>query len=268
MSKNKKIYLKNGYLLIRNVFKRTFCKKLKLTASKLKPKLKIPFSSEAWGFGDVRSVKPFNELIENNIFNKVLSELVGEDINLSHFMLVNKAAWIGPEVEWHQEVFNRKIYAPGVNMKKKWKKFIQVFIAIDEHESQNGCLKIFERSHNAGILKYDDFINLNGSHKRRAKPDELNKLNKKYPIKEIEMKPGDVLFFNHLLVHGSSSNMSPKSRLSALLQYYDNSLVFNSKKFNEYSNFRYQFINNWIVDFKKKLPNYKKNLRDFNKGKS
>ena len=42
--------------------------------------------------------------------NKVLSELVGEDINLSHFMLVNKAAWIGPDVEWHQEVFNIKIY--------------------------------------------------------------------------------------------------------------------------------------------------------------
>jgi phytanoyl-CoA hydroxylase len=264
----KKNYESNGYVLIKNLFSKSLCKRIKNKSTKLKPKLKIPFSNIAWGFGDVRTKKPFDQLIKNEKMDKILSKLVNKNIKLSHFMLVNKAAWIGPDVEWHQEVFNKKIYAPGINMKKNWNRFIQVFIAVDDHEIKNGCLKVFERSHKAGELKHDDFINTNGSHKRRVKTSELDKLNKKFKIKEIEMKPGDALFFNHLLVHGSSSNMSSISRLSALLQFYDNSLSFKSNRFDEYSDFRIRFIKKWLKEFTKKLPNYKKNLKDFNKGKS
>ena len=64
---------------------------------------------------------------------------------------MNKAAWIGPEVEWHQEVFNSDIYAPGINMRKKWDKFVQVFIAIDDQDTNNGCLKVFKKSHHEGF---------------------------------------------------------------------------------------------------------------------
>ena len=100
-------------------------------------------------------------------------------------MLVNKAAWIGPDVEWHQEVFNFNIYASGLNKKKNWKNFIQVFIAFDDHEKQNGCLKVLKGSHKSGFLDYEDIVNINGSHKRRVKTKILDKLVKKYPIKDF-----------------------------------------------------------------------------------
>lgn len=180
-------------------------------------------------------------------------------------MLVNKAAWIGPDTEWHQEVFNINMYAPGVNIKKDWKKFTQVFIAIDPQNKENGCLKIFDKSHKEGKLKFDNIVNLNGSHKRRVKTTDLYRLHRKYKIIDIELNQGDAVFFNHLLVHGSSNNISPYSRLTALLQFYDSSLKFNDKYFEKYKNFRSKFVKNWHKSTLKKTNSYKKNLDDFKK---
>ena len=60
------------------------------------------------------------------------------------------------------------------------------------------------------------------------------------------MDQGDVLFFNHLLVHGSPNNLSPKSRLSGLMQFYDQNLSFKESNFNEYSSFRANFVSDWL----------------------
>jgi len=184
---------------------------------------------------------------------------------MSHFMLVNKAAWIGPEVEWHQEVFNLQIYAPGCDASKEWKNFLQVFIAIDQHDKINGCPKVFEGSHKEGILDYEDIVNINCSHKRRVTVDNLTKISKKYKILDVEMEPGDALFFNHLLVHGSPSNLSANSRLSTLMQFYKKDLNFKTESFDEYSNFRASFVKSWLDSSLKKIEEYKKNLEDYKK---
>lgn len=191
--------------------------------------------------------------------------LINFEIEMSHFLLVNKAAWIGPDVEWHQEVFNLQIYAPGCDPNKEWKNFLQVFIAIDPHDKINGCLKVFEGSHKEGMLEYEDIVNINCSHKRRVSVEALNKISKKYRIVDIEMEPGDALFFNHLLVHGSPSNLSPHSRLSALMQFYKKNLEFKTEKFSEYSNFRAKFVTDWLNLSLKKIEEYKKKLEDFKK---
>lgn len=258
-------YEKNGYVVIKNFFSKDFCRKIRNATSKLKPKLIIPFSDVPYGFGDVRKIKPFDKISNSNKIKKTADILINSSTSLSHFMLVNKAAWIGPDAEWHQEIFNLQIYAPGCSPKKDWKKFLQVFIAIDKHSKRNSCLKVFKGSHKAGILEYEDIVNINCSHKRRVKTKSLNKLIKKYDIVDIEMNEGDALFFNHLLVHGSPSNVSPFSRLSALLQFYDKKLTFKTSRFENYSSFRTKFISNYLIKSLNKLKKYKRNLSDFKK---
>ncbi len=258
-------YNKNGYVIFRNLFSKDFCNLVKKSTSALPSKLTLPFSKVPYGFGDVREIKPFNEISNSKKLRDISDTLIDSPTKLSHFMLVNKAAWIGPDVEWHQEVFNLQIYAPGCSPEKDWGKFLQVFIAIDKHEKINGCLKVFKGSHKAGVLDYDDIVNINCSHKRRVKTETLNKLVKDYEIVDIEMNEGDALFFNHLLVHGSPSNLSPLSRLSALLQYYDENLSFESRNFDNYTNFRSNFISSWLKQSLNKLEDYKQKLTDFKK---
>lgn len=258
-------YKTDGFIVIKNAFSKEFCQLIKGCTSKLDSKLTLPFSKIPYGYGDVRNIKPFNQISESSLIKKKADELVGVETKLSHFMLVNKAAWIGPDVEWHQEVFNLQIYAPGCVPEKDWQKFLQVFIAIDKHEKLNGCLKVFKGSHKMGVLDFEEIVNLNCSHKRRVKPEILDKLAKTYEIVDIEMEEGDVLFFNHLLVHGSPNNLSPKSRLSALMQFYDAKLSFEPSYFDNYSSYRAKFIQNWLTESLEKVNQYKKNLLDFKK---
>jgi ectoine hydroxylase len=258
-------YEKKGYVLVKGVIDSVICQESKISTSKLNSKLTIPFSNVPYGFGDVRAIHPYSEIANNKSIYDIARNLIEHEVKMSHFLLVNKAAWIGPDVEWHQEVFNLQIYAPGCDPNKEWRNFLQVFIAIDQHDKINGCLKVFEGSHKEGILDYEDIVNINCSHKRRVTVDTLNKISKKYRIVDVEMEPGDALFFNHLLVHGSPSNLSANSRLSALMQFYKKDLNFKANSFDEYSNFRANFIKSWLENSLINIKQYKKKLEDFKK---
>ena len=263
--KNISFYNEHGYLLIRNYLSKKLCRELKSSVKNLQPKLKIPFSDQALGFGDVRNIDPFSKILTETKISNDVKNLIKINPKLSHFMLVNKAGWIGPEVEWHQEIFNIDMYAAGIDKEKDWTKFIQVFIAIDPQTRDNGCLRIFDKSHQAGILNYEDIVSITGSHKRRVKCKDLDKLSSKYKIVDMELFEGDAIFFNHLLVHGSQSNNSPTSRISALLQFYENDLVFDNNIFEQYKEFRGKFVENWLVSSLKNIDQYKVNLNDFKK---
>ena len=70
-----------------------------------------------------------------------------EKFFFNHLRVNNKAALIGSAVEWHQEIFNINTYSPGQTYKDH-KKFMQIFIALDDQDEKNGCLKIIPQSHN------------------------------------------------------------------------------------------------------------------------
>ena len=66
---------------------------------------------------------------------------------------------------------------------------------------------------------------------------KVDKLNKKYKLVDINVQPGDILFFHSSIVHGSSHNSSPKSRSIILSQLntFSNlpkSVQTNAIKFN------------------------------------
>jgi len=81
------------------------------------------------------------------------------------------------------------------------------------------------------------------------------------------MKKGDILFFNHLLVHGSSSNQSPFDRKAVIMQIQNTKVPKDEKIFETYNNFRKNFFIKWMEDKINSMVNNSNMYTDFKKGK-
>lgn len=55
-------FRKNGYVILKDFFFNDFVSNAKKVLDKLEPKVLYPFSEEAWGFGDLSSTSPFNQI--------------------------------------------------------------------------------------------------------------------------------------------------------------------------------------------------------------
>ena len=253
---NIKSYNKNGYLIIRSALSKNECEYFKKKTKNLKPKLKIPYRDVAWGYGNLINTEPFNKVLDKKFLTDAAKKIIGSNFIYNHLLINNKAAWLGPDVEFHQEVYNMQTYAPGSVPKKDWKKFMQIFIALDKQSKENGCLKIIPKSHKLGILKCEDAIGSNLGHKRRTVLKDLNKAYKKFGIKDLELNQGDAVIFNHLLIHGSANNVSAKGRMAMLLQARMNFLKKNNRILKKETKYRTDFViknlNNKITSLKKR----------------
>jgi len=212
-------YWNEGWILRKGVLSLSECRRIIELLNKRDPKVYIPFSDVPWGYGNLMNDEDFNNILSNRFISNFCEAVLGEGYEFNHMMINNKAPWIGPRVEWHQERFNIDTFAPGASAEPDaWKKFLQVYIALDPHTLENGCLRIIPSSHTFGELEHEDIINSNMLHKRRVVSRDMNKIHAKGGIESVIMSPGDVLFFNHGLVHGSSANISPLERRSVVIQ--------------------------------------------------
>ena len=265
MEKIEKQYKEKGYYLSKSVFTEKFCNELKNYLNTIKPKINLPFSNIPWGYGNLLNSGPFKQVTDNNFINNFCKNIFEKDYVFNHLMVNNKASWIGSAVEWHQEIFNIDSYAPGYSQ-KDWKNFIQIYIALDEHTLENGCLRIIPESDKLGVLPCEDIIGDNFGHKRRVTHKALEKAYNKCGMKTIPMQPGDILFFNHLTIHGSASNHSPMSRKSIVLQARCNINKKDETIFQAETNNRQKFTINELEKRIKTLKN--KNIyKDFDEKK-
>ena len=69
----------------------------------------------------------FSNILENKFITKFAKSIFKNEYDFNHLTINNKAAWIGPDVELHQEVFNMKTYAPGCNSKEIGKNFSSIY---------------------------------------------------------------------------------------------------------------------------------------------
>tara|TARA_Y100001970_G_C14213311_1_gene848183 strand:- start:588 stop:1322 length:735 start_codon:yes stop_codon:yes gene_type:complete len=94
--------------------------------------------------------------------------------------------------------------------------FVNVLIAFDECNAQNGALEIA----NADYRSFKDLI-------KNTRNDGTPKLNKKYAsslnFKRIDLDKGDVLFFSNLCPHKSKKNLSDQGRKILYYTYAESS---------------------------------------------
>ena len=251
-------YTKNGYHLEKEVLSPSLILELKNYLETLEPKLKLPFSNIPWGYGNLLNEGPFKQVTDHNFINKFCKDVFKDKYIFNHLMVNNKASWIGSAVEWHQEIFNVDSYAPGYSP-QDWENFMQIYIALDEHTIENGCLRIIPNSDKLGILQCEDIIGDNFGHKRRITHKALNKAYNQCGMETVLMNPGDILFFNHLTIHGSASNHSPTSRKSIVLQARCNVIEKDEEIFQTETNYRRKFT----IDELEKKVNILKNKNPY-----
>lgn len=259
-------YNKKGYILFDKEPSNQQSNSLNKIVDNLEPKTFVPYSEKVpWGYGNLIENQEILEILNlGEKLKKASIFLKKGNLICNHILITNKAPFIGPDVEWHQEFLNIDSYAPGYDIDKDFNNFAQLYMAIDEHTVNNGTLYVFEGSHKEGILPSEDIINSHLNHKRRIKYSTLESISSKYELKPLLLKPGQSVLFNHLLVHGSPTNCSPSRRRALLMQFRVCDKEKNQNLFDLEVKHRTEFILN---EMKKKYDKLSQTniYSDFNK---
>jgi len=134
-----------------------------------------------------------------------IKDLLGEDVIGwgSHFFC--KMPGDGKRVSWHQDAS----YWPLTPSKA-----VTVWLAIDDADTGNACMRFIPGSHWFGHLTYT-----------LSENDDTNVLNQTVDVERLaapvddELKAGEISVHSDLLVHGSEANASSRRRCGLTLRY-------------------------------------------------
>jgi ectoine hydroxylase-related dioxygenase (phytanoyl-CoA dioxygenase family) len=135
-----------------------------------------------------------------------VTDLLGENVIAwgSHFFC--KMPGDGKRVSWHQDAS----YWPLTPSKA-----VTAWLAIDDADVQNACMRYIPGSHVLGHLTYT-----------LSENDEANVLNQTVAGVEklgepvpVELKAGEISIHSDLLLHGSEANQSARRRCGLTLRY-------------------------------------------------
>jgi non-haem Fe2+, alpha-ketoglutarate-dependent halogenase len=135
-----------------------------------------------------------------------VADLIGENVIAwgSHFFC--KMPGDGKRVSWHQD----SSYWPLTPSKA-----VTAWLAIDDADRENACMRYIPGSHRFGHLTY-----------QLSEDDEANVLNQSVvdverfgdPV-DVELKAGEISIHSDLLLHGSEANASARRRCGLTLRY-------------------------------------------------
>ena len=245
--KKNNFYEKNGFLIVRNLFKKKdlnlIKKRLNFLGKKQKrnPGLAEPGVNKSL-IHSLHKDSVFNQIIlENKIFNEISKKLLNVESIYSWYAKSNlKKKWHGSAEYYHQDYSYDKDL--GISNHILRNKMIHCMIFVDNHSPLNGGMQIFPGSHKK-IYKHVPFLNINSLQKYLIPSSELDKISKKHKLLSINEKSGTCLFFNTLMVHGSSHNISPFERKILLYGITTGEFINN-------------FNNNKTQTFNKKLRSF------------
>ncbi len=160
------------------------------------------------------------DILTNPKIVDCVADLLGDDVIAwgSHFFC--KMPGDGRAVAWHQDAS----YWP---LSPSWA--VTVWLAVDDADLDNGCMKFIAGSHHSGHLTY-----------RKSSPEEHNVLDQTVenaesfgPIVVDDLKAGQVSIHNDLLLHGSDPNNSPTRRRCGLTLRYCHASVRAAMDWNQ-----------------------------------
>lgn len=163
---------------------------------------------------DINYDKVFCEYIENKNLLDVVECFTGPNIMAIHNMLIAKPPDIGygsTKHPPHQDLYYFPL-RPADNIVAAW-------TAMEKCDVENGCLYVAPGSHRHDKLYRHDYP-------PNTDPHAINKfyygivdLPETIDWEELEMEPGDTVFFHPLLVHGSGVNRSTRTRRAISCHY-------------------------------------------------
>jgi ectoine hydroxylase-related dioxygenase (phytanoyl-CoA dioxygenase family) len=241
-----------GYVIIKSLISIEYCNKClsELNESNCNilnlPETNIPYLYTAFNENTY-----MYKILENKKIKDIVTKILGEKYKLLWFKLLNKVKWVGQDVEYHQEI----IYNQHSNINQN--ESFQLFIALNDHTKENGCLNIIPKSHK-NIEKHDEFFDKFLDHKYRVNNNSLTELYHKYGLLSCELNSGDCIFFYDTTIHGSSNNISNFDRYGLAISFVKKDVKVNyNQRENEYKRRLHKSIN--YVSDKLKIKNDKLN---------
>ncbi|KAJ6624282.1 Phytanoyl-CoA dioxygenase, peroxisomal [Pseudolycoriella hygida] len=159
---------------------------------------------------DINHDEVLREYIEYNPMLDVIEAVTGPNIMAVHSMLIAKPPDSGTNSSKHpphQDLY----YFPF----RPAEKIVAAWTAIEPCDTLNGCLFVSPGSHLAQTLYPHDYpsgANNKFYHGIQELPNSMNWI-------DLEMQPGDTVFFHPLLVHGSGVNKSNRTRKAISCHY-------------------------------------------------
>ena len=146
---------------------------------------------------------------------KFVEQLIGNHFALWNSSFFAKPAYNGFETPWHQD----GQYWPISPLAT-----CTVWLAIDDANEENGCLKFIKGSHKDKKLKQHSRNNkTNLTLHQELSKEELDESNKVSLI----LKRGQISLHDVYMVHGSKENKSPKSRRAMTMRFMPLTSKFN-----------------------------------------
>ncbi len=146
------------------------------------------------------------DIMTHSRLRHLMRDLIGPDVIGwgAHFFC--KMPKDGKAVSWHQDAS----YWPLSESKT-----LTVWLAVDDSDTENGCMEVIPGSHLKGLIQY-----------RQSQAEENNVLNQtiepqvEWPAASpICLRAGEISIHSDLLVHGSKPNQSERRRCGLTLRY-------------------------------------------------
>jgi ectoine hydroxylase len=161
-----------------------------------------------------RHSPPFREVSRDRRILDPVEQVIGGPVYIWHSKINVKDAFEGTVWLWHQDYGYWMWDGVGPQL-------VSVMVFLDRATVNNGCLMVVAGSHKWGrqehfadtvTTSYKQWCIDTQTLKRRLREED---------IQHITGEPGDALFFDCNLVHGSGHNMSPLPRKTFIVCYND-----------------------------------------------
>lgn len=161
-----------------------------------------------------RHSPPYKAISEDARIVGPVKQILNSEIYIWHSKINVKDAFEGTVWLWHQD-YGYWMW-DGVEPR-----IVSAMVLLDEATINNGCLLVAAGTHKPGRLEhYAD--EKTTSYKQWCVDNEtLKQRLTEEMIQPITGQPGDVLFFDCNLLHGSGHNMSPLPRKTFIVAYND-----------------------------------------------
>ncbi|WP_147678054.1 phytanoyl-CoA dioxygenase family protein [Algibacter pacificus] len=170
--------------------------------------------------GGWRVMLGFHDLLWAPAFRMAAYQLMGNSYRLFHDQLFCKPAKHGGVVAWHQD-FSYWTFTKPMNHLTCW-------VGLDDANTENGCLYYIPNSHNWGLLPITGLTGDMDAVKEVLNSEQLKDFNNK---KANVLPKGYASFHHPLMMHGSYTNNSERSRRAVVVNVMDTNTKSNISSF-------------------------------------
>jgi hypothetical protein len=147
----------------------------------------------------------YSALVRCKRIARTMEVLLGDEVYHYHHKVMIKEPEVGGAWEWHQDYgywYENGCLRPDL---------ASCMIAITAATKANGCLEVVPGSHRLGRI---DHVERHGQ--VCADPERVEQICERLGVRDVDIDPGDGLFFHSNLLHRSQQNLSDHPRLSVI----------------------------------------------------